>query len=89
MPFPLRSDNGLVSTSQHCPRLVRGCGLKQEFVTPHSPQPNGMIERRIRSPKEQCIHWRRFEEEHYASRAIAIPLEMTHPSAQAHQRQSE
>jgi putative transposase len=28
-------------------RLVRSYGLRQEFITPHCPQQNGMIERVI------------------------------------------
>lgn len=42
-PFLLRSDNGLVFTSRHYTALVRSYGLKQEFITPHCPQQNGMI----------------------------------------------
>lgn len=37
-PFLLRSDNGLVFTSRSFTALVRGYGLKQEFITPHCPQ---------------------------------------------------
>jgi putative transposase len=70
-PFLLRSDNGLVFTSHHYTKLVRSYGLKQEFITPHSPQQNGMVERLIRSLKDQCIHRQRFETEQHASRAIA------------------
>lgn len=44
VPFLLRSDNGLVFTSRHCIRLVRGYGMKQEFITPHYPQQKGMDE---------------------------------------------
>ena len=47
-PFLLRSDNGLVFTSRNYTRLVRGYGLQQEFITPHCPQQNGMVERVIR-----------------------------------------
>ncbi len=49
-PFLLRSDNGLVFTSRAYTRLVRSYGLKQEFITPHCPQQNGMVERVIRRP---------------------------------------
>lgn len=59
--FLLRSDNGLVFTSRHFTALVRSYGLKQEFVTPHCPQQNGMVERVIRTLKEQCTHRHRFE----------------------------
>ena len=52
----LRSDNGLVFTSRIYTRLVRSYGLRQEFITPHCPQQNGMVEQLIRSLKEQCVH---------------------------------
>jgi putative transposase len=70
-PFLLRSDNGLVFTSRHYTRLVRSYGLKQEFITPHCPQQNGMVERVIRTLKEQCVHRHRFETQQHAMRIIA------------------
>lgn len=48
--FLLRSDNGLVFTSHRYTTLVDGYGLKQEFITPHCPQQNGMVERVNRVP---------------------------------------
>ena len=69
-PFLLRSDNGLVFTSRKYPALVRSYGLRQEFIIPHCPQQNGMMERLIRSLKEQCLHRQRFESLARASRAI-------------------
>lgn len=45
--FLLRSDNGLVFTSRRATALVRSYGLKQEFIMPHCPQQNGMVERVI------------------------------------------
>jgi putative transposase len=69
-PFLLRSDNGLVFTSRAYTRLVRSYGLRQEFITPHCPQQNGMIERVIRTLKEQCVHRHRFETQQHASRVI-------------------
>lgn len=68
--FLLRSDNGLVFTSRHYTALVRSYGLKQEFITPHCPQQNGMVERVIRTLKEQCVHRQRFESLAHATRAI-------------------
>ncbi|TPG04110.1 transposase [Rhodanobacter glycinis] len=70
VPFLLRSDNGLVSTSRHYTRLVRSYGLRQEFITPHCPQQNGMVERVIRTLKEQCAHRHRFETQQHAMRVI-------------------
>jgi putative transposase len=70
-PFLLRSDNGLVFTSRNFTRLVRSYGLSQEFITPHCPEQNGMVERLIRTLKEQCVHRHRFESLQHASRVIA------------------
>ena len=69
-PFLLRSDNGLVFTSRHYTRLVRSYGLRQELITPHCPQQNGMVERLIRTLKEQCVHRHRFETQQHAMRVI-------------------
>lgn len=68
--FLLRSDNGLVFTSRHYTALVRHYGLRQEFITPHCPQQNGMVERLIRTLKEQCVHRHRFESQQHAMRVI-------------------
>lgn len=69
-PFLLRSDNGLVFTSRSYTSLVKSYGLQQEFITPYCPEQNGMIERVIRTFKEQCAHRQRFETLQHASRAI-------------------
>lgn len=69
-PFLLRSDNGLVFTSRHYTALVKSYGLQQEFITPYSPEQNGMVERVIRTLKEQCAHRHRFETLQHASRVI-------------------
>ncbi len=69
-PFLLRSDNGLVFTSRSYKALVKSYGLQQEFITPHCPQQNGMVERLIRTIKEQCVHRYRFEMIQHASRVI-------------------
>ena len=70
-PFLLRSDNGLVFTSRSYTALVHSYGLRQEFITPHTPQQNGLIERLIRTLKEQCVHRHRFETLQHASRVIS------------------
>lgn len=61
----------MVFTSRHYTALVRSYGLQQEFITPHCPQQNGMVERLIRSLKEQCVHRHRFETLQHASRVIS------------------
>jgi putative transposase len=70
-PFLLRSDNGLVFTSRRFTRVVRSYGLRQEFITPHCPQQNGMVERVIRTLKEQCAHRHRFETQQHAARVLS------------------
>ncbi len=70
-PFLLRSDNGLVFASRDYTRLVRSYGLKYEFITPHCPQENGMVECVIRTLKGQCVHKHRFENQTHALRVIA------------------
>ncbi|MEM6499711.1 MAG: integrase core domain-containing protein [Pseudomonadota bacterium] len=51
-------------------KLVRSYGLKQECITPHCLQQNGMMERLIRSLKKQYGHRHRFASLEHASRAI-------------------
>ncbi|MEJ2801453.1 integrase core domain-containing protein [Comamonadaceae bacterium PP-2] len=69
-PFLLRSDNGLVFCSRNYTAFVKSYGLQQEFITPHCPQQNGMVEQVIRTLKEQCMHRHRFESLQHASRVI-------------------
>ena len=69
--FLLRCDNGLVFTSRSYTALVRSYGLQQEFITPHTPEQNGLVERVIRTLKEQCVHRHRFESLQHASRVIS------------------
>ena len=49
---------------------IGSAGLQQEFITPHSPEQNGMVERVIRTIKEQCAHRHRFESLQHASRVL-------------------
>ena len=51
----LRSDNGLVFTSKAFTRTVKSYNFIQEFITPYTPEQNGMIERFFRTIKEECI----------------------------------
>jgi putative transposase len=69
-PFQLRSENGLVFTRHTFRQLFRSYGLKQEFITPHCPQQNGMVEPVIRTLKEQCNQRHRFESLQHATRTI-------------------
>jgi putative transposase len=76
-PFLLGSDNRLVFTSRDYTALARSYGLRQEFITPHCPRQNGMVERVIRTLKEQCAHRRRFETLQHAGRVIASGFSST------------
>jgi putative transposase len=44
----LRHDNGLVFGSRQYVSLVRGYGLSQEYITPHTLEQNGLCERLVR-----------------------------------------
>ena len=69
-PMKLRSDNGLVFCSLKFTGTVRRYGISQEFIQPHTPQQNGMVERLIRTIKEQCIWLHRFDSIDEANRVI-------------------
>ena len=66
----LRSDNGLVFSSRRYTATVRAYGLEQEFITPYTPEQNGLVERCIRSLKEECIWQHRFESLPHARQVI-------------------
>lgn len=55
-PTPvIRSDNGLIFQSQRFREACRVYRLKQEYLTPYTPEQNGMIERFFRRLKEECV----------------------------------
>ncbi|MFH0777410.1 MAG: IS3 family transposase [Candidatus Eisenbacteria bacterium] len=51
----VRSDNGLVFQSRRFREALRDYRLSQEFITPYTPEQNGVIERFFRSLKEECV----------------------------------
>lgn len=51
----IRSDNGLIFQSTRFRAACRASRLDQEFITPYTPEQNGMIERFFRSAKEECV----------------------------------
>lgn len=57
-------------TSRSYTALVRGYRLRQEFITPHTPEQNGMVERMIGTLKEECVHRHRLETLQHAGRVI-------------------
>ena len=48
-----RSDNGLIFQSRRFRQASRDYRLQQEFITPYTPEQNGIIERFFRSLKEE------------------------------------
>ena len=57
----LRSDNGLVFGSKEFTKTTRAAGVLQEYITPYTPEQNGMIERWFRTLKEECLWLRQFK----------------------------
>jgi putative transposase len=66
----LRSDNGLVFQSRRFRSTCRAYGITQEYITPYTPQQNGIIERFFRSLKEECVWQRSFKSFAEARRII-------------------
>jgi putative transposase len=66
----VRSDNGLVFQSRRYRAACRDYGLRQEFITPYTPEQNGMIERFFRSLKEECTWQHSFSSFREAKRTI-------------------
>ena len=51
----IRSDNGLVFGSKWFHETISRYRPTQEYITPYTPEQNGMIERFFRSFKEECV----------------------------------
>ena len=77
-PLTLRSDNGLVFGAKVFVKVVRRYDLGQEYITPYSPEQNGMIERFFRSLKEECLWHHRFKNRDEAFLVIAAWLAKYH-----------
>ena len=67
----IRSDNGLIFQSRRFRRACRQYRVRQEFVTPYTPEQNGLIERWFRSLKEECVWQHNFRSFAAAQRAIS------------------
>lgn len=57
----LRHDNGLVFGSRQYRAVVSDYGLQQEYITPYTPQQNGLCERFIKTFKEEFCWCNRFQ----------------------------
>jgi putative transposase len=61
-PTPVvRSDHGLILQSRRFRAACRDYRLRQEFITPYTPEQNGIVERFFRSLKEECVWQRNFD----------------------------
>jgi len=65
-----RSDNGLIFQSRRFRQACRDYRLPQEFITPYTPEQNGIIERFFRSLKEECVWQHQFQTFDEARRII-------------------
>jgi putative transposase len=75
-PTPtVRSDNGLIFQSRRFRAACRDYRLKQEFITPYTPEQNGIIERFFRTLKEECVWLHRFENFEQAKREVTRFIE--------------
>lgn len=66
----IRSDNGLIFLSRRFREACKDYRLKQEFITPYTPEQNGLIERFFRSLKEECVWLENFENFEAARTAV-------------------
>jgi putative transposase len=67
----IRSDNGLIFQSKRFRVACKDYRPSQEFVTPYTPEQNGMIERFFRSLKEECVWLENFTDFEQARAAVA------------------
>ena len=59
-------------------KVVRRYGLDQEYITPYTPEQNGMIERFFGSLKSECVWLHRFRDRDHAFREIATWIDHYH-----------
>lgn len=57
----VRSDNGLVFASRKYRTLLSSYGLTQEFIHPHTPDQNGVVETYHKTFKRECVWQHRFK----------------------------
>jgi len=62
---------GYVSNSVFQHSLAKEYGVEQEYITPYTPEQNGMIECFFRTIKEECIWQHCFKSRDEAFKVIA------------------
>ena len=81
LPYAAHSrilDNGLVFGAKPFVKVVRRYGLDQEYITPYTPEQNGMIERFFGTLKSECVWQHRFRDRDHAFDEIARWLDRYH-----------
>lgn len=66
----IRSDNGLIFQSRRFREACAFYRLDQEYITPYTPEQNGLIERFFRSLKEECVWQHTFADFHDAKATL-------------------
>ena len=74
----LRSDNGLIFSAESFHKVARGAQIKQGYITPYTPQQNGLIERWFRTLKSECIWLKQYDTVEEARYAIAAFIQEYH-----------
>jgi len=74
----VRSDNGLVFGAKPFVAVVNRYQLGQEYITPYSPEQNGMIERFFASLKAECVWLHRFRDRDHAFEVVAEWIDTYH-----------
>lgn len=81
----LRHDNGLVFGLRQYRAVVHDYGLKQEYITPYTPQENGLCERFIKTFKEEFAWVRNYRSIKHARFALRAWIDHTKLFAIKHQ----
>lgn len=71
----VRSDNGLVFVSRLYRRMLKSYGLQQEFIHPHTPEQNGVVEAYHKTFKRECVWQNRFATLDEATSVISAWIE--------------
>jgi putative transposase len=74
----LRSDNGLIFGAKAFVAVAKEYGVEQEYITPYTPEQNGMVERFFRSLKEECVWQHHFKSRDEAFEIIAKWMDKYH-----------
>lgn len=80
----IRHDNGLVFGSRHYRATAFDYRLTQEYITPYTPEENGLCERFIRTLKEECVWQHSFTSIEEARRVIGAWIQW-YNTARPHQ----